>query len=258
MLNNIDPGSPQMILKRFTTEQMSSVSAAWLDPQQLRPLFEADDQLKIALPKVQTIHSGLFVYLGEDKLPAELVALIEHARELDARHDDLVRGIFLLLGAMIELAKSDARKTELRALRVMLFPIGIALTLKPYAEEMGAAVLLEKRLKDTEMASLKELRVIENGEEADLLSLVLEMISTAKELGALDRKIEDEERAVEGGTGPSRSDAQHARNNWIRMVREVNSLLNLLSVSKDVVDKIMAPVLAAEKDAERRYALKKG
>lgn len=245
-----------MSLKRLTTEQMANISNAWLNPEELRPVFEDHDGLRLALPRIEAAHNGLFLYIKEEQvLPPAIVELIETARGTDVRHDSLIRGIYHTINGRIELARSQERKAALLGLRSVVLPAGLSITLKPYPEEAGAAELLENRLKPEEKALLQEIKVNEEGNGENLLVLVEEVITLGKELGVLDRKIKEAISEWEKTQGPpiGRADAQKARNTWIQMVYELESFFSMLQIPAEVVEKVMRPVREAEEVAERRY-----
>jgi hypothetical protein len=86
-----------------------------------------------------------------------------------------------------------------------------------------------------------------------LWSAVQDWFSAGRELGALDEKRKKlEAQMVSGSSGISGADVMKARNYWIRVVRHLETTLDLDEAGEDIVQAILGPVRTAEKNAGRR------
>jgi hypothetical protein len=238
-------------LKDLSVAMMVRLTEPWLDPKRNRPKLEALPSGKGLLPKLDAAYQGLLTTQKLDTTLANEIARIqERQAETDATHDSTLRGIYYVLMGLAELAATDEDAAALLAVRDELFPTGLSATQRSYSEEAGEVSLAQARISPKSAALLKKI-AIPGGK---LSNAVEAWFEAGRELGAL----EEERRKLEGaapakpGSGASRGDALRARNHWIKVVRHLETALDLDGASDETITEVLGPVRAAEKSAGRR------
>jgi hypothetical protein len=135
--------------------------------------------------------------------------------------------------------------------RDTLQPNGISATQKKYAEEAADIPLIEVRLSSDHIGFLKKIPIL----GGKLWEAVQAWFGFGRELGVLDDERKKLEAAMASGTseaGTSGADVVKARNQWIRVVRHMETGLELDGATEEIVQAILGPVRRAETDAARR------
>jgi hypothetical protein len=214
-------------LKDLSIQRMVALTEPWLDPKRDRPKLEALPSGKALLPKIEAAYQGLLSTQKQDATTAKEVAKIQNKQaELDVVHDRK------LLTARDELA-----------------PNGLSATQRTYAEEAGEIPLAKARLSAKSEALLKKVPVL-GGKK--LSSDVDAWFDAGKDLGALEEKRRALETGGKTGGGASRAEALRARNYWIKVVRHLETSLDLDGADELTARAILGPVRDAEKSAGKR------
>ena len=235
-----------MALKRLRTAEMVTITATWVDPAHPdRQAMAQVPALATLLPQVDAVHAGLRA--THDAGPSEVrrKQIKGQQKRLDVVHDDVLRGIWSYLWALIYFARTDEERQGFLRLVELLLPEGLSAVTKSYREEAGQADLAGSRLTDADRALLQTL-VLPDGRT--LLDLVEQWLSLGAALGALDRERNGE---LDDGR-PTQADAAAARNHWIRTVQAVQDVAALTAADDPAIQEIMARVHAAGLDADRR------
>ena len=216
-----------MALKHLTTAKMVSLSDPLVKPGHPdRAALAAFADLNGFLPKLTAAHTGLLQTFTPADSSEQLVTIQNNQKQLDARYDDLARGIHHLPLALSYLVKNAAVAQQLRSLQQVLTPDGLSVIQKSYREEAGQAALLESRLTADHVALMKSIQT----PEGSLEDAVREWISTGAQLGALE-----DQRAALQKSGPTAADALKARNRWIRTIHAMSSLIELVDEPGEAV-----------------------
>ena len=126
---------------------MVTVTTAWLDPKEERPLLQSLPQAGALLPSLDKAHRGLLeTQVAVDQVETELSLLQKAQAKLDARHDRKVRGPYNVLTGLADLADDEAEATSDLALGDALTPHGLEVVRWSYADEVSEAELVESRL----------------------------------------------------------------------------------------------------------------
>lgn len=135
-----------MNITLLTVKMMLNISARWLESE----AFIA--QLLAAGPIGQGIHDELegrhesLAKLSHERNVAHerVRALIDLCTRLDGTHDCKGRGLYNLLGGLIDASDDEDEVARYRELQALLFPQGLRVLRLPYIEEGGAAVELDR------------------------------------------------------------------------------------------------------------------
>jgi hypothetical protein len=201
-----------MAFKRLTVEEMLQLSAPWVSPEEeAHRVMARHPMLAVLLPHLQVAHSGIYQVRVRAENP-KVWRLCEHAYEIDATHDDLVRGIF---AALTMLAQTSEPAEEYLRLRDLLLPEGLAHATKTYREEAGHAVMVAARLDSSTQACLKAITF----NEQNLFELVETWLKTAKKLG----QVEEERISLSPASASLATEINMARLRWIRVVNTLVS-----------------------------------
>ena len=238
-----------MDFRVLSVERMVVLSAKWLqDPQ--RKILESYPETAALVTKITEAHESLFVLTNKSsEASLEVKVISEKQKALDVRHDDLVAAIYGLLTALARRSSDTTLREMYLSLRDLLFPDGLAVMKLPYAEEGGAAILLERRLKDTHKAQLKML-LIPGDVSRTLLDDVNDLIAQAKTLLALDEQKKVLLVAVSEELTPA--DELKAKNLWIRIARGLETNLEIAGAPPETVQEILGPTYRAAAEAERK------
>jgi hypothetical protein len=233
-----------MALKRLFTGEMVSLSSPWskLDHPD-RKLLASIPATAGILPQIDEAHKTLLA--AQPTTPPERVTVIqEEQRVLDLRHDDVLRGCYLLPEALAFLTKDRTLAAKLINLQKTLLPEGLQATQKSYREEAGQGTLLKSRLSDEDIALLKQIKTA----DGTLWDAIKEWEQLGRKLGQL----EDERDGLRPITTVAPSDAVNARNKWIRTVNAMLSVLELVGADKPGIEAILNRIAEAERRADRR------
>jgi hypothetical protein len=111
--------------------------------------------------------------------PERVTVIQAEKRHLDVRHDDVLRGCYLLPEALAFLTKNRALAAKLTNLQKVLLPEGLLATQKSYREEAGQATLLKSRLSNEDIALLKQIKTA----DGTLWDAIKEWEQLARKLG---------------------------------------------------------------------------
>jgi hypothetical protein len=237
-------------LKDLSIQRMVALTEPWLDPKRDRPKLEALPSGKALLPKIEAAYQGLLSTQKQDATTAKEVAKIQNKQaELDVVHDRKLRGTYYLLTALAELSDDEEQEAALLTARDELAPNGLSATQRTYAEEAGEIPLAKARLSAKSEALLKKVPVL-GGKK--LSSDVDAWFDAGKDLGALEEKRRALETGGKTGGGASRAEALRARNYWIKVVRHLETSLDLDGADELTARAILGPVRDAEKSAGKR------
>jgi hypothetical protein len=226
--------------RRSCREEMNPVSAPMVtEGNPARAAIEKVPVLAALYPQLQSAHTGILALrtVVEDPKVRELSA---REAELDADHDDRVRGIYNSLTALAQVSSTGA---ELIRLRNMLFPDGLERTQRTYRGEAGHAAAVASRLDADTRARLRAV----NLHDKNLLDLVNGWLGVAKQLGDLE-----EQRAQLMPTPSAQADINTARLAWIRVMNALVANAELAGLDADTDRLLFAALRAAEKTADAR------
>jgi hypothetical protein len=235
-----------MALKRLRTEEMVTITSTLVDP--VHPDYQAMVAVPALAPLVPEItgsHHGLYATYFTGPSAVRLKEIQGQQKELDVDHDEVARGLWAYLWAMVHFARTDEQRQVMHRLLALLLPDGLAIINKSYREEAGQAAVIQSQLGEVERAALTGM-VLPDGRT--MLEVVSDWLSLGVQLGALDR-----ERAgdVAGGKATP-AEALAARNRWIRTMQTVRYVAALVAADNAAIREIMARLDAAERAADRR------
>jgi hypothetical protein len=237
-------------LKDLSIQRMVALTEPWLDPKRDRPKLEALPSTKALLPKIEAAYKGLLSTQKQDASIAQEIAAIQiEQASTDVVHDRKLRGSYLLLTALVELSEDEEQEAALLTARDELAPDGLSATQRTYAEEAGEIPLAKARLSPKSEALLKKIPVL-GGKK--LSNEVEAWFDAGKELGALEDKRRALETGGKTGGGASRAEALRARNYWIKVVRHLETSLDLDGADESTTHAILGPARQAEKSAAKR------
>jgi hypothetical protein len=229
-----------MSLKRLTVDEMNQLSAPLVaEGNPARAAIERIPVLASLLPQLQSAHTAVLAVrtVVEDPKVRELSA---READLDAEHDERVRGIHNSLTALAQVSGAGA---ELIRIRDMLFPEGLDHTRKTYRGEAGHGAAVEARLDADAQARLRAV----NLHDKNLLDLVNGWLAVAKQLGDLE-----EQRARLLPTPSGQADINAARLAWVRVMNALVANAELASLDADTDRLLFGALRAAEKTADAR------
>jgi hypothetical protein len=229
-----------MSLKRLTTDEMNPLSAPLVtEGNPARVALERIPILSSLLPQLLSAHTGILSVrtVVEDPKVRELS---EREAELDADHDERVRGIYNSLTALAQVSGTGA---ELIRLRDMLFPEGLEHTRKTYRGQAGHAAAVAARLDADAQARLRAVSL----HDKNLLDLVNGWLAAARQLGELE-----EQRARLVPAPSSQADINAARLAWVRVMNALVANAELAGIDADTDRLLFSALRAAEKTADAR------
>jgi hypothetical protein len=236
-----------MAFKRLTVEEMLKLSAPWVSPdEEAHRAMARHPMLAVFLPHLQVAHSGIYQVRVRAENP-KVWRLCEQAYELDATHDDLVRGIY---AALTMLAQTSEPAEEYLRLCDLLLPEGIAHASKTYREEAGHAVMVASRLDQANQACLKAITF----NERNLLALVETWLQIAKKLG----QVEEERISLSPASASLVSEINMARLRWIRVVNTLVSAAVMVNLDPRTDGIIFTALRQAERLSQIRAAKREG
>ncbi|MEO5728668.1 MAG: hypothetical protein ABI134_01065 [Byssovorax sp.] len=239
-----------MSKNNLTSPTMVTVTTAWTDPKEERPLLASLPQAGALLPSIDKAHRGLLdSQTGASQTNVKLTALQKAQAVLDVRHDRQVRGKYHVLTGFAELADNEEEAAAYLALRDALTPRGLDTVRLSYTDEAGEAELTDRRLTKDDKALLGKLPT-PNG---TLLDALKARLKAGRELGDLEKQRAALESQAPAATTPA--DAVRARNVWIRTVNAFVGLLDLEEgLSEADRETILGPLRRAEQKADRKRA----
>ncbi len=233
-----------MNLKNLTAAEMVSISSAWVMPKNpARVALDGIPLVAAIVQRIETVHRTLVETQPASTAAAE-AQISELATSVDAEHDNCARAIDLILNGFALCAPTQEKATEIHHLHDILLPDGLLVIRGSYRDEAGQADLLAKRLNDTSKAKLKKLPI----PGGNVMDLVERWMTLAKELGQLENK--RAALAQPSAKQTSAGDVVKARNEWIRTV---NALVSMIELA-DVDDATANLLLGSLRDTERRAA----
>lgn len=163
---------------------MVTVVGAWVSPKRDRPLIEQWPKLAPFLPDLDDLHDALLSAgnRAPTVTPEALVEVRAKIKELDRRHDSVVRGIDDILAGLIHLAPKESTKLVLEALRETLLPEGRRVVSWSMRRQGGAAERAQSRLTAEQKKALRELKI----PGGTLLGFFRERVSLARRIVELD------------------------------------------------------------------------
>jgi hypothetical protein len=237
-------------LKDLSIQRMVQLTEPWLDPKRDRPKLEAHPSAKALLTKIDAAYQGLLSTQKQDATIAKEITRIQNEQAaLDIVHDRKLRGTFYLLTALAELSDDEEQEAALLEARDELTPYGLSATQRTYAEQAGDIPLAKARLSAKSEALLKKVPVL-GGKK--LSSDVEAWFDAGKAIGALEEKRRALETGGKTGGGASRAEALRARNYWIKVVRHLETSLDLDGADESTTHAILGPARQAEKSAAKR------
>lgn len=239
-------------LRTLDLSEMLALSTGWLGPQ--RPALSAAPELAALLPRLDEAHQALLRV--QSAAPAtsgdQAQRLADEARDLDDRHDHVVRSLYFAVSAALSYHLSGESPDlvtvgRLEALRDMILPEGLATTQATYeAEAAMASRAAEAVASDPEAQRLlREIRLLPRVSGLDLLA---QWADLGNRLGAVELK----RASGHGAENPVR-----ARNAWLSVVASMLSVLAVArsaSASRAVLD----PLNEACAKAAQRYNESRG
>ncbi len=236
-----------MALKRLYTGEMVSLSAPLtLAAHPDRQILAAIPAVAALLPELDGAHDTLLATQIKPAGETRLAAIGKAQKVLDVRHDNLIRGVHGLLTSLAYLTKNAELAGRILLLLSVVLPDGIDAVSRTYREEAGQAALLEFRFSPEDMLLLKDIKLL----EGTAWDAVKEWMDVGAQLGAL----EDERSGIPQASGPAPADVVSARNKWIRTVRAIRSVLELVNAGQPGVVKILDRFTEAERKADHRVA----
>jgi hypothetical protein len=176
----------------------------------------------------------------------EVAAIQEKQSRLDKRHDRKIRALFYLLNGLAEASDDPNEVAAFLEVRDELLPNGLSVTKESYLDEAGNVEIASKRISASSQGLLKKITL----RRTTMWTLVEQWFAAGRELGALEHQ-KDRLEAKPGGMA---GEALRARNSWIRVVRHIESTLELEGASYELTSAILHQVRLAEQESERRGA----
>jgi hypothetical protein len=175
-----------MAMRDIPIETMVTLVGAWVDANRDRPAIEKYAKLSPFLPDLDALHDTLLMAGRREvtSLPEELADVRSEIRDLDDRHDTIVRGIDDVLSGLSRLASKESTSATLESLRETLLPEGRRVVNWTLRRQGGAAERAQKRLSSAQKKALRELRV----PGGTLLGFFNERVALARKLVELDRR----------------------------------------------------------------------
>jgi len=234
-------------LKEISAARMLSISEAWLDPARDRPKFEGLSSGKGLLDLIKSAHDGILAtHKGDDPASREVSAISDKQSRLDKRHDRKIRAVYYILNGLAEASDDPNEVMDLIAARDELLPKGLSATKDSYLDEAGYVEIAAKRVSASSKALLKKIPLTRG---VTLWTLVEQWFAAARELGTLEHQ---KDRLQANQPGGSAAAALQARNTWIRVVRHLESTLELEGASASITSAILQQVRIAEQETEKR------
>lgn len=179
-------------------------------------------------------------------MAADIAALDAQLQVLDFLHDRLLRGSFLCLGGLAELADDEGQAKALRAVQQRLFPDGLSSVNRSYLEEAAFAEGARNRLVAGDAECLRQI-VLPGGGTLD------EVVTRWGETGQALRETDNERaelRAADKRLGIVK--LGEARRQFGRAMSHLVSTLDFHGASAEVREKLLSKLMEAIEAAESR------
>jgi hypothetical protein len=197
------------------------------------------------IPHLEQAHKGLLDARAPDD--STLKELEKEELTLDERFDLKTQGSYDAYEMLAKLTDDPEEAELLRSMQSLHFPLGDAVTKKPYLEEGGAMLATEEKL-DPE--TRKFLAGQKLGRTGSLLDSLDECVSMGKDLRQLDlRKLAEEKKLADRA---AKTDPTTARNAWIRAVNGLLTMLGLANPDPEVTELILGRLDQVEAAADKR------
>ena len=145
-------GDQKLPAKNFNFGEMKGLAFQWTGPD-VDALLALDTGRRLLAFLREFIVLVAAHSAPDSPIIRQLDALLYAA---DVLHDRLVRGLFLILGGLIELADTEEEALRWQTLRDRLFPEGMAVVSRSWLEEGAAAADLDTRLDDADRQLLND------------------------------------------------------------------------------------------------------
>lgn len=228
-----------MPLKNLYNDEMLVLTRLVLD--ELRATLDVNGAYRLVLGKFEEILPDLLAVQPPDN--AAWAAVFEDGRAADATHDRVLRGLFLVLEAL-EVLASEADAKRLADARGHLFPGGLRMTQRTYAEEAAEAQRAPLRVTADDQALLAAIRLPDGRSGQDLYEEWLESCR------ALER-VERRRLTLDAAQAEVVLRQIDVRNRWIRIVRNLESVVELAGADGHAV---LSAVSRYEAQADERAA----
>ncbi|HEY1959072.1 MAG TPA: hypothetical protein VGH28_25840 [Polyangiaceae bacterium] len=236
-----------MALKNLTSAEMIMISTPWTtakDPA--HTLLGGIDEVKGLAARLKTAHQKLLLAQEPAKNPnaAKLAEISTREVAIDTRHDQVIRGIYGVLGSLAELAPDPAARAPYLAARDSLVPNGLSkATQTSYRDEAGQSKLVDQRAE-----AHKDLL----GKIKTPLGTLVDALDEWKDLGKKLGQAEDERVKLEGMPVENTVKSVDARNAWIKAVNALLANLDLAEISDETRQTLLGPLEDALQKADRR------
>jgi hypothetical protein len=235
-----------MSLRDLTVAQMVQLSHAFVSAGPARSALLGNPMLAALLPAVESAHTALHDSQATKSSNHDLQELMAEAAEVDARHDEAIRGAHAFLTGLAALT-GEQKYVDLRDI---LLPKGLRHTRLRYDEEAGEARLLVARM--TNDPSLKkDLKEIPVGKKT-LLAQVEGWIADATRLGEIE--VAKANAATSAAPATSASDVRDLRNRWVRAIRSLETVAELAELNEATHETIFGRLEAVAKAATPQRA----
>ena len=240
-------------LHSLSAESMLSHSRRWLANKEVRDLLESHPLGKTAMGEIEGAHEFLTETLVTwQSLNAMVTSLSNAIIAEDNEHDRFARALYGFLSALAESVDSPDEAEKYLEARAMMFPWGLSITQRSYAEEHQAVLEVDRRLTPPIRVLMDETR-IGNGTLTDIYD---KWIIAGKRLGAQVReRARLEASMVQRGGAELIPRLHDARTSWARAVRVLLSVLDVLPLESTVRERILTPLTRDVDDSVRVQAL---
>jgi len=244
-----------MALRNLSTPELIVVLRNMLEADQARILRVEGGLSEDFFPRIVTLIERLLPFVdGAGPAPTDhntqRIALSKELAFTDRRHDRLLRGMYLLLGALAELTDDPALRDRYLSTRKTMFPRGLSMNNRSYIEQAGAAEQSEHAVGAAERAVLNT--IVLPGESFPLGVTFDAWVSAGKHL----RTLENQRLALGGPVlAETLSPAARlaARQAAARLLNAVVDVLHLDGAPHpEVVRVFLEPLAKLEDAADRR------
>ena len=233
-----------MALRSLSLGEMIQISRAWVEAGAAKTILDSIPEMKSVSRRLEEGHAALLAIQPEPEDP-ELARLTTEGAEVDARHDNLIRGVHGLLTALAALAAEPAQAEELTRLRDLLLPGGTGVVIRSYREEAGEGLRLAQRIGPV-MGKLTTIPI----PGGNLMHAVNEWLACARRLGEIEDK--RGEKAMKQTRAPGALEVSRLRDQWVRAARALESMLDMIGVEPAKQAVLLGPLREAEAAADRR------
>ncbi|MEQ8273745.1 MAG: hypothetical protein RKU31_08785 [Deltaproteobacteria bacterium] len=227
---------------------MVTIVGAWVDAKRDRPVIEKYPKLAPFLPDLGGLQDALLSagHREPSNTSEELERVRAELKELDRRHDAVVRGIDQVLAGLSQLAAKESTASTLERLRETLLPEGRRVVTWSMRRQGGAAERAASRLTSAQKKALREMKI----PGGTLMGFFNERVTLARKLVELDRQRVALLAALDGD-GPTIANYDAT----LKFVRTVGLFVSIAEVS-DMEDadreRLLGDLEAALENAEAR------